>query len=142
MFRTNFSGHYIGPHFERFQPASARFYSRHCYFRRDAAESQMTRLSRSLKLLISAICMQYTHRIDFPIGRNQSIICKSFKKGIIRIQDNMNEIIFQSSSFLFFEAGIPGGGNAPPDRSRGGHCPCCPPLWPPLIVSMIIEPTQ
>ena len=127
MFRTNFSGHYGAIHFERFQPASARFYSRHCYFRRDAAESQMTRLSRSLKLLISAICMQYTHRIDFPIGRNQSIIYKSFKKGIIRIQDNMNEIIFQSSSFLFFEAGIPGGAMPPPDRPRGGHCPCCPP---------------
>ena len=26
----------------------------------------------------------------------------------------MNEIIFQASSFLFFEAGIPGGGIAPP----------------------------
>ena len=78
MFLTNFSGHYGAIHFECFQPASARFYSRHCYFRRDASESQMTRLSRSLKLLISAICMQYTHRIDFPIGRNQSIIYKSF----------------------------------------------------------------
>ena len=128
MFRTNFSGHYGAIHFERFQPASARFYSRHCYLRRDAAESQMTRLSRSLKLLISAICMQYTHRIDFPIGRNQSIIYKSFKKGIIRIQDNMNEIIFQSSSFLFFEAGIPGGGQCPPLTGPGGGiAPVAPP---------------
>ena len=133
MFRTNFSGHYGAIHFECFQPASARFYSRHCFFRRDAAESQMTRLSRSLKLLISAICMQYTHRIDFPIGRNQSITYKSFKKGIIRIQDNMNEIIFQSSSFLFFVAGIPGGGNAPPLTGPGGALPLLPPPLCPLL---------